>query len=118
MGLDVLIAGAGAIGSVLALRLVNEGAKVRLLDPAASGDNASGVAAGMLTPAFEAALDPISTTHFPLLKQARDLWPALAEDFGAEDAIDRSGALWVGEAASQVEVLGSLQALGASAEAL
>jgi len=43
-----------------------------------------GVAAGMLAPAFESALDPSSFGHFALLRTARDLWPDFAEaDFNA-----------------------------------
>ena len=70
----VLVAGAGALGSTLALVLQREGARVTLVDPAGVGDNASGVAAGMLAPAFEATLDPASEGHFGLLAQARGLY--------------------------------------------
>lgn len=113
-GLGVRIAGAGALGSVLAFRLLEEGARVTLLDPAARGDNASGVAAGMLAPAFEAALDPVSRDHFALLSEARDRWTRLASHVGAE--IDRSGALWVGSEAALAEMAASLTQVGASAE--
>ncbi|HUO21410.1 MAG TPA: FAD-dependent oxidoreductase [Caulobacteraceae bacterium] len=95
-GLRVLVAGAGAIGSVTALVLRRCGADVALRDPAAVGDNASGVAAGMLAPAFETLLDPVSADHFPLLAVARDLWLDLADTLpGGADLIDRSGALYL-----------------------
>ena len=116
-GRRIVVAGAGAIGSVLALRLQAEGAQVLLADPAPLAANASGVAAGMLAPAFEAVLDPISSGHFELLKAARDLWPALAERLPGA-GLDRSGALWVGDEASNAAVLARLEALGAEAEAL
>ena len=97
-GLDVLVAGSGAIGSVTALVLLRCGAKVRLADSAPLGDNASGVAAGMLAPVFECLLDPVSVDHFPLLAVARDAWPGLAETLpGGADMIDRSGALYIPE---------------------
>ena len=118
-GMRVLVAGAGAIGSVIALRLQDEGAEVVLADPAALGVNASGVAAGMLAPAFEAALDPLSANHFKLLKAARDMWPELAarlSGFGV--ALDLSGALWVGDEASNAAMLDRLAKLGARAERL
>jgi glycine oxidase len=119
-GLRVLVAGAGAIGSATALRLQLDGARTILADPAALGDNASGVAAGMLAPAFEAALDAASAGHFPLLADARDLWPAFAARLEAlGGAIDRSGALWVGEdEASNAAMLIRLQARGARSAAL
>ena len=97
---QVVVAGAGAIGLAVALALAKEGAAVTVRDPAPLGDNASGVAAGMLAPAFEAALDPISAGHFELLKAARDLWPALAGQAGI--ALDRSGAVYRGRDAAGV----------------
>ncbi len=115
-GLRVVVAGAGAVGSVLAFTLQGEGARVILCDPAAPADNASGVAAGMLAPAFEAVLDSASHDHFPILKAARDLWPDLAAACGA--SLDRSGALWVGDEAGQARILGGLHAIGAGAETL
>ena len=66
-GLRVIVAGSGAVGQVAALKLLDEGAEVRLFDPAPLGANASGVAAGMLAPAFEAVLDPLAAGHFGLL---------------------------------------------------
>ena len=113
-GRRIVVAGAGAIGSVLALRLRAEDAEVLLADPAPLGANASGVAAGMLAPAFEAALDPASAGHFDLLKTARDLWPELAARVGG--ALDRSGALWVGDGESNPDMLARLVRVGGHAE--
>jgi glycine oxidase len=90
-GLRVVVAGAGAIGSVVAVVLARHGAQVRLADPAAAGDNASGVAAGMLAPAAEVLFDPLSAGHFLLLRDARDAWTRLLPDLAG--AIDRSGAI-------------------------
>jgi glycine oxidase len=115
-GLRVVVAGAGAIGSAVALRLLDDGAEVLLADPAPLAANASGVAAGMLAPAFEAVLDPLAAGHFELLKTARELWPALAARVGAE--LDRSGALWVGDEASNADMLKRLTGPGARAEGL
>ena len=116
-GLRVVVAGAGAVGSAVALTLVRNGAAVVLADPAAMGGNASSVAAGMLAPAMEAALDATSGDHFALLRTARDCWPAFLEGVAGEGAgLHRSGALWVGDEASQAGVLGQLAALGASAD--
>ena len=115
-GLRVVVAGAGAIGSAVALRLRDQGAWVLLADPAPIGANASGVAAGMLAPAFEAALDSVATGHFELLRTARDLWPGLAGRVGLE--LDRPGALWVGDEASNAAMLDRLVRAGAWAEAM
>jgi glycine oxidase len=90
-GLRVVVAGAGAIGSVLALVLARRGAEALLADPAARGDNASGVAAGMLAPACEALLDAKSASHFSLLKDARDAWDRVLPDLA--QSLDRSGAI-------------------------
>ncbi len=112
-GRRVVVAGAGAIGSMLALRLAQQGAQVLLTDPSPLGANASGVAAGMLAPAFEAALDPLSAGRFDLLREARDLWPAA----GAPQ-MARAGAVWVGDEASNAVLLEKLRAMGARAELL
>jgi glycine oxidase len=112
----IRIAGAGALGLAIALELADAGCKVEVFDPAPAASNASGVAAGMLAPAFETVLDPVSRDHFALLLAARDLWPALAARAGI--ALDREGALWVGPA-SQVEAhAGALRALGVARRVL
>ncbi|MEI9890902.1 MAG: FAD-dependent oxidoreductase [Caulobacteraceae bacterium] len=80
-GLRVVVAGAGAIGSVCALILARRGAKVVLADPAAVGDNASGVAAGMLAPVSEVLFDATSQGHLPLLRAALDSWDRLLPDW-------------------------------------
>ncbi len=59
--------GPGALGLATALALADAGCRVTIYDPADPGANASGVAAGMLAPAFESILDPASDGHFPLL---------------------------------------------------
>lgn len=109
-GARVLVAGAGAIGSAISLTLAKAGARVVLADPAPPGDNASGVAAGMLAPAFEAVLDPASAGHFPILVAARDAWTPFAEAAGV--TLDRAGALWA-EAARTDEIAARLDAVGA-----
>ncbi|MDO9472757.1 MAG: FAD-dependent oxidoreductase [Caulobacter sp.] len=110
-GARVTVAGAGALGLCIALELARGGSEVTVRDPAAPGDNASGVAAGMLAPAFETALDATSADHLDLLLAARDLWPELAERVGI--GLDRSGAAYHGEHIGAVAA--RLKALGAAA---
>lgn len=105
-GERVTVAGAGALGLCVALELSRRGHEVVVCDPASPGDNASGVAAGMLAPVFEAALDPLSGGHLELLRAARDAWP----DF-APVALDRTGALWRGPDVAGMEA--RLDAIGA-----
>jgi len=78
-GARVAVAGAGALGLATALALARAGCAVTVFDPASPGDNASGVAAGMLPPGAEALFDPASTTHLPLLRRALALWPPFVE---------------------------------------
>ena len=92
--LRVLVAGAGAVGSTTALALARAGARVTLADPAALGDNASGIAAGMLAPAFEAVFDENARSHLHLMRHARGLWPDMAASIGLP--LDRAGAMAVG----------------------
>jgi glycine oxidase len=91
---SITVAGAGALGLTTALELARAGCTVTVFDPAAAGDNASGVAAGMLAPAFEAALDPLVAPHLDLMLAARNLWPELEARLGV--TVDRSGAAAVG----------------------
>ncbi|MBO9560370.1 MAG: FAD-dependent oxidoreductase [Caulobacter sp.] len=106
----VAVAGAGAIGSAVALTLARAQFDVTLFDPSPAGDNASGVAAGMLAPVAEAVFDPVSTPHLAVLRRARDLWPAFAE--GLDLAILRDGLRvegrgdWLADIAARFEALG------------
>jgi glycine oxidase len=113
-GLRVVVAGAGAIGSVCALVLARSGAKVTLADPAVVGDNASGVAAGMLAPVCEALFDPKSAGHLPLLLDARSAWDRILPDLAA--SIDRSGA--VIEAADPEALRAKARATGTDLESI
>jgi glycine oxidase len=112
---NIVVAGAGAVGSTVALLLARAGYRVHVLDPAVS-DNASGVAAGMLAPAFETLFDEAVSERFDLLKLARDGWPELAQSIGLE--LDRRGALGIG-APTQVETWAQrMVAFGAGVEML
>jgi glycine oxidase len=92
--LKVTVAGAGALGLATALSLAEAGCAVTVFDPASPSAGASGVAAGMIAPVFEAVLDAGAAPHFDLLLAARDLWPGLAARAGVD--LDRAGALAVG----------------------
>lgn len=106
----ITVAGAGAMGLTAALALAEAGCEVTVFDPSASALSASGVAAGMLAPAFEAALDPEARDHFDLLLAGRDLWPGLEAKLGI--SLDRSGALAVGSPAHLERCDQALRRLG------
>jgi glycine oxidase len=107
----VAVAGAGAIGSAVALTLARAGFDITLFDPNPPGDNASGVAAGMLAPVAEAVFDPVSAPHLALLRRARDRWPAFTE--GLDLTILRDGLRVEGEAGWLTSVADRFEALGA-----
>lgn len=116
----VVVAGAGALGASVALALAQVGARTVLADPAALGDNASGVAAGMLAPVFEAVLDEGSAPHLPLLQAAWSLWPEWAARLG-DTGFRCSGAVWIDRpgAAPLIDAHAcALAALGVQAERL
>jgi glycine oxidase len=113
-GPTVTVAGAGALGLATALALVDAGCRVTVWDP--SRRNASGVAAGMLAPAFEAVLDETARPHFDALIAARDLWPALESRAGVR--LDRSGALAVGPASWLADVSSEFTRFGLRAAEL
>ncbi len=98
------------MGSATALFLSRAGFKVTVFDPAAPGDNASGVAAGMLAPVSEALFDSASRDHLALMRRARDLWPAFAAELGLE--ISRAGVRLEGSDAWRERVGQHLRDLG------
>jgi len=105
----VAVAGAGAMGSAVALALARAGLDVTVFDPRPLGDNASGVAAGMLAPVAETLFDPLSASHLALLRRARDLWPAFAASLDLP--LLREGVRIEGEADWLAAVAARLQAL-------
>ncbi len=111
----ILVAGAGALGSCLAVMLARAGARVTLADPGSLGANASGAAAGMLAPAFESLFDP-QAPDLDLLRRARDLWPQFARSIGV--TLDRSGAMAVGSPEELDAWEGRMRDLGVAAARL
>ncbi|PIB91343.1 FAD-binding oxidoreductase [Caulobacter sp. FWC2] len=109
-GARVAVAGAGALGTAVALRLARACFKVTVFDPAAPGDNASGVAAGMLAPVSEALFDPASRGHLAIMRRARDLWATFALELNIPLA--RAGVRFEGSEAWRGEVGARLAALG------
>ncbi|WP_297506930.1 FAD-binding oxidoreductase [uncultured Caulobacter sp.] len=109
-GARVAVAGAGALGSAIAVRLARSGWTVTVFDPAGPGDNASGVAAGMLAPVSEAVFDSASREHLAIMRRARDLWPAFAEDFGIP--LSRVGVRFEGAETWRASVAERLRGLG------
>ena len=91
---SVIVVGAGVFGLATGLALAEAGMKVRLVAATPPDLTASGVAAGMLAPAFEMALDPPAPDALDLLLAGRDLWPDLAGRLGV--SLDRTGAAAIG----------------------
>jgi len=77
-GLQLAVVGAGVLGLSVALHALAAGASVTMFDPAELGDNASGVAAGMIAPVGESLFDPAAFPHLDLLRAGRDAWIAMA----------------------------------------
>lgn len=103
---DILVIGAGVLGLCTAAELARRGHAVTVVDP--GGLNASGVAAGMIAPAMESAVDNLKPEHAVLLRRARDAWADFAAATGVR--LNRDLAEWRG---GNVEVLATrLAALG------
>ena len=99
---DVVIVGAGVLGLCTAVTLKRRGHRVAVIDP--GGRNASAVAAGMIAPALEAALDDVTPERAALFRSARRVW----DDFGAD--LEPGPAAWRGPGgeavASRLKTLG------------
>jgi glycine oxidase len=115
-GTDIVVAGAGAVGSAVGFVLARAGHAVTVVDPTPCGANASAVAAGMLAPGCEILFDAASADHHALLVQARDLWPALAAEIGLPLA--RDGALAIGTRGEVETWAARLEEVGADARVI
>jgi len=99
---DVVIVGAGVLGLCTAVTLKRRGHRVAVIDP--GGRNASAVAAGMIAPALEAALDDVTPERATLFRSARRVW----DEFGVD--LEPGPALWRGHGGEAVA--SRLKALG------
>jgi glycine oxidase len=108
-GMRLRVVGAGAFGLSTAVAAARLGARVSVFSADPVHVSASAVAAGMLSPVFEALEG--GPEHFPLLHKALTLW----EDAGRAP-VERTGALYVG--GDLVEMAGALETLGADFDRL
>ena len=92
---EILVIGAGVLGLCTAVELRRRGHGLRVLDP--GGPNASSVAAGMIAPALESAIDDVTPERAALLRDARALWDAFAPAAGL--ALSDGPAVWRGDGA-------------------
>lgn len=95
---EILIIGAGVLGLATAVELTARGRRVSVVDP--GRENASSVAAGMIAPALESALENTTRERAELLRAARDLWPDFAERHGL--ILSAEGSEWRGPDAAAV----------------
>lgn len=95
---EIIIIGGGVLGLSTAAELARRGRRVTVVDP--GGENASSVAAGMIAPAMESALENATPQRAALLRAARDLWPDFAERHGL--TISAEGSEWHGPDAAAV----------------
>jgi len=107
---DIVIVGGGVLGLCVAVELTARGHDVVVLDP--GGPNASSIAAGMIAPALESALDGVSPELARLMREAADLWPAFAHQNTIE--LKPGPAVWRGDTAQALAK--SAQVLGFHAE--
>lgn len=105
----IVIVGAGVLGLCTAFELQRRGHAVRVIDPGAV--NASLVAAGMVAPAMEAAIDNVSLKQAVIFRAGRDLWSDFAQAAGINLA--RRPAEWRGGDVDVIEA--RLSALGFAA---
>ncbi|BBN58569.1 glycine oxidase ThiO [Hydrogenovibrio marinus] len=105
--MNIGIAGAGLVGRVLALMVLNRGHQVTLFDlDTAEGENAAGLtAAGMLAPFAE--LETAESAIFESGQRSIALWPELLEQVGldaASSAFQRKGSIITAHPADEAEL--------------
>ncbi|WP_312821083.1 FAD-dependent oxidoreductase [Brevundimonas sp.] len=97
---DFIILGAGAFGLATAAELRLSGHRVAVVAP--RGGAASAVAAGMIAPAFETAIDGLSVEQANILKAGRILWADFATRTGVH--LQHMPAEWRGEGADRLAI--------------
>jgi glycine oxidase len=95
---QVLIIGAGSFGLATAACLRLAGHKVTVVAP--DDMTAASLAAGMIAPAMESAVDGLSEDVAGVLKRSRALWAAFAAEAGID--LQLMPAEWRGEGAQQL----------------
>ncbi|WP_312137818.1 FAD-dependent oxidoreductase [Brevundimonas sp.] len=95
---DIVIIGAGAFGLATAAELKLAGHSVTVVAPATP--SASAVAAGMIAPAMEAAIDGLPVQVGDMLKMSRMLWDVFATRNGID--LQEMPAEWRGEGAERL----------------
>ena len=92
---DIVIIGAGSFGLATAAYLRLAGHSVTVVAP--DDTPAASVAAGMIAPAMETAIDDLSSQLAELLKRSRTLWTLFAAEAGVD--LQLMPAEWRGEGA-------------------
>ncbi|GAA0395488.1 FAD-dependent oxidoreductase [Brevundimonas terrae] len=95
---DIVIIGAGAFGLATAAELKLAGHAVTVVAP--DTPSASAVAAGMIAPAMEAAIDGLPVHVGDMLKMSRMLWDVFATRTGID--LQEMPAEWRGEGAERL----------------
>ena len=88
---DAVIVGGGLIGLALAAELAGRGVRVTVLERGEPGGEASGAAAGMLTPQAEARTD---SPFFALALESRNLYPSWVDTLREETGLDVGFRRW------------------------
>jgi D-hydroxyproline dehydrogenase subunit beta len=89
---DVVVIGAGIVGSACALALARAGARVSVYDRAFPGSGSSGACEGNVL-----AWDKELRRELPLAVRSAELWAALADELPDDFEYDRKGSLVVAE---------------------
>ena len=113
---DVLIVGAGIMGSAIARELARAGCSVRVLEKSIPGAEASSVAAGILAPDVEHDEGPLHALGCASREAYASLADVLREETGIDIGFVRSGVMKVATDESELARLSSPR--GASAETL
>ncbi len=93
---DWIVVGAGIIGSLTAWRLAQNGFRVALVDAGAPGQQATGAAAGILSPLAEAGtIGPFTTLMMHSLHRYPDLVLELTEESGIDIQYHSTGVLQI-----------------------
>ncbi|MCS0494534.1 FAD-binding oxidoreductase [Ancylobacter sp. MQZ15Z-1] len=108
MHTDVVIIGAGSIGTLTALYLVRQGLSVVLLDRGFAGGQSTGVSPGSLR------LQGRNPTEMPLSMRAQEMWEAFEDDIGESVEFEQKGHLFLALTPAHLDKIDALMPIEAA----
>ncbi len=105
---ECLVVGGGVVGLSIAYELAGRGRRVRVIDAAQPGREASWAGAGILPPAGSHSDEPLEQLAALSNRLHAQWWEHLRDDTGIDNGFRRSGAIYLARSATEARALQTL----------